>query len=53
LDGALNRDGGRMRFVYGGDGELQVERRADPDDPTRFVGLDLEPMQFAILERVP
>jgi alpha-amylase len=37
------------RFLYGRSGEVPVERHPDPNNPTRFVRLALQPMQFAVL----
>jgi glycosidase len=48
VDGSLHPSG-RMRYVYGGEGEVVVERHSDPRNAARFVRLDLAPMQFVIL----
>ena len=39
----------RMRFLYGGEGELPVLRHPDPADGSRFVRLALAPMQLVVL----
>lgn len=41
--------GRAMRFVYGGEGEVPVQAHGDPWNHSRFVRLDLAPMQFSIL----
>ena len=38
-----------MTFIYGGAGNVPIQRFPDPNNPTRFVRLNLAPMQFAIL----
>jgi glycosidase len=48
IDDSLHPSG-RLRYVYGGEGEVAVERHSDPQNATRFVRLDLAPMQFVIL----
>ena len=49
VDEALNPDGGQMSFVYGADGDVEVERGTG--GATRFVRLHLAPMQLVILRR--
>jgi hypothetical protein len=39
-----------MRFLLEGTGTVPIQKRADANDPTRFVQLNLKPMQFVILE---
>jgi len=47
VDGTLHRPGERMRFLYGRQGDVPVERAPDG---TLFVRLELAPHQFVILE---
>ncbi len=49
IDAALHAPGDRLSFLYGGEGTVEVERHPDPTNGSRFVTLDLGPMQFAIL----
>ncbi len=51
VDEGLNREGGRMRCVYGAGGEVEVQRGEGPAAAVRFVRLDLAPMQLVILAR--
>jgi glycosidase len=38
-----------LKFLYGGNGEVNVEKHPDPNNSARFVRLSLKPMQFVIL----
>ena len=49
VDAGLHPAGSRMSYLYGGRGEVAVESHPDPANGSRFVRLDLEPMQFVIL----
>jgi alpha-amylase len=49
VDSSISGAAGSLRFLYGGTGELPVLRHPDPSDRTRFVKLDLAPMQFVVL----
>jgi hypothetical protein len=49
VDSALHADGDKLKFLYGGSGDVTVESHPDPQNPSLFVKLSLEPMQFAIL----
>jgi hypothetical protein len=45
----IHREDARLRYLYGGEGDVPVERASDPSDKSRFVRLKLAPMQFVIL----
>jgi glycosidase len=49
VDSDVAARGGRLRFLFGGQGELPVRRHPDPGNGSRFVQLPLEPMQFVVL----
>jgi alpha-amylase len=49
VDAGLHREDAAMRFVYGGEGEVPIQRGSGGADARRFVRLDLAPMQFVIL----
>jgi len=49
VDGGLRRPGDRLRFLYGGEGDVVVRRHPNPGDGALCVQLDLGPMQFVIL----
>jgi alpha-amylase len=49
VDSDLHRAGDRLRTLYGGEGEVTVERHPDPSNESLFVRLPLAPMQFVIL----
>ncbi|MFA6317277.1 MAG: alpha-amylase family glycosyl hydrolase [Elusimicrobiota bacterium] len=49
VDSALRKPGDKLEFLYGGRGSVVVESHPDPANGTRFVRLDLAPMQFAVL----
>ncbi len=49
VDAELHRPGDRLRFLYGGVGEVEVEAHPDPDNRTRSVRLELPPLAFVIL----
>ena len=46
VDATLHADGSTMKFLYGGAGTVPVQTAADG---SRFVKLNLAPMQFVIL----
>jgi alpha-amylase len=50
VDAAIQKDRDEMKYLYGKIGSQPVLKRPDPNDPTRFVQLELQPMQFVILE---
>ncbi|MFP5261387.1 MAG: alpha-amylase family glycosyl hydrolase [Blastocatellia bacterium] len=49
VDNGLHKGGDTMRFLYGESGAVSVENHPDPNNPSRFVRLKLDPMQFVIL----
>ncbi|HEY3452729.1 MAG TPA: alpha-amylase family glycosyl hydrolase [Myxococcales bacterium] len=49
VDADLHQAGDRLRYLYGGQGEVTVERHPDPENGSLFVRLPLQPMQFVIL----
>jgi alpha-amylase len=49
VDSRLHTGGGTMAFLYGARGGVPVQKHPDPNNPTRFVQLTLQPMQFVIL----
>ncbi|MCX5794175.1 MAG: alpha-amylase family glycosyl hydrolase [Elusimicrobia bacterium] len=49
VDAGLHAAGSRMSYLYGGRGEVTVESHPDPANGSRFVKLELDPMQFVIL----
>lgn len=49
VDSGLHKGSDEMRFLYGGHGTVNVETHPDPNNPSRFVQLELDPMQFVIL----
>jgi alpha-amylase len=49
VDGSLHRPGDRLRYLYGGQGEVVVLAHPDPGNGTLSVKLELAPMQFVVL----
>jgi glycosidase len=49
VDAGLHPAGSRISYLYGGRGEVAVEPHPEPGNGSRFVRLDLDPMQFVIL----
>jgi alpha-amylase len=49
VEAGLHPAGGRMKFLYGATGDVEVLAPVDPADGARFVRLDLAPMQFVVL----
>ncbi|MDI6739100.1 MAG: alpha-amylase family glycosyl hydrolase [Candidatus Edwardsbacteria bacterium] len=49
VDAGLRKDGEKLRFLYGKEGEVTVRKHADPNNGSVFVQLELAPMQFVIL----
>ncbi|HAZ49263.1 MAG TPA: alpha-amylase [Cyanobacteria bacterium UBA11369] len=43
-----NKPGNNMKFIYGKQGTVPVQKH--PDNESRFIQLELEPMQFVILQ---
>jgi alpha-amylase len=52
VDARLQRDGGDFKFIYGGAGTVPVQKHPDPNNGTRSLRIELQPMQFAILTQV-
>jgi glycosidase len=52
VDSGVAERAGRLRFLYGGEGELPVLRHPDPQNAARFVQLPLQPLQFVVLAAV-
>jgi glycosidase len=51
VDADLHREGGALRYVYGGEGEVPVVHGTGDAEARRFVRLELGPMQFVMLVR--
>ncbi|MFA6003848.1 MAG: alpha-amylase family glycosyl hydrolase [Elusimicrobiota bacterium] len=49
VDSGLHAPGSQMSYLYGDRGAVTVESHPDPENGSRFVRLDLAPMQFVIL----
>jgi glycosidase len=49
VDSGLHEPGDTLHFLYGGTGSIEVESHPDRNNPSRFVKLSLQPMQFTIL----
>ncbi|MBA3920564.1 MAG: alpha-amylase [Nostocaceae cyanobacterium] len=49
VDSGIQKSGGVMNFVYGQQGSVTVQKHPDSSNPSLFVQLELEPMQFVIL----
>jgi alpha-amylase len=52
VDASLHPEGARFECLYGGHGDVVAERSPDPSNGTRFVMLDLAPMQLVVLRRL-
>ena len=50
VDADIQKNKKAMTYLYGKSGTEPVLKRADPNDPTRFLHLELQPRQFVILE---
>jgi alpha-amylase len=50
VDADIQKTKPAMKYLYGKTGIEPVLRPSNPSDPTRFVRLKLDPMQFVILE---
>lgn len=50
VDSNIQKSGSQMKYLYGKDGTVTVQKHPEPNNPTLFVQLDLEPMQFVILK---
>jgi len=49
VDSALHKAGDSLKFLYGGQGTVTIQKHPDPHNGALFVPLPLEPMQFVIL----
>ncbi len=50
VDRDIQKSNGQMKFLYGKQGTVNVQQHPDyPKNPSLFVKLELEPMQFVIL----
>jgi alpha-amylase len=49
VDSNLQKKGGEMKFLYGKKDTVPILSHPDPNNPSLFVKLELEPMQFVIL----
>jgi alpha-amylase len=50
VDSNIQKGGAMMKFLYGKQGTVPVQNHPDPGNTSLFVKLDLEPMQFVILQ---
>ena len=50
VDANIQTSRASMSFIYGGVGSVPIQKLPDPSNPTRFVRLNLAPMQFVILQ---
>ena len=50
VDNRIHKKGEAMRFLYGGKGTVEVLSHPDPGNESLFVRLELEPMQFVIIQ---
>ena len=50
VDSNIQKSGGLMKFLYGKEGSVTVQKHPNSSNPSLCVQLDLEPMQFVILE---
>jgi len=50
VDSTLHTKGSTLQFLYGSDGTIPIQSHPDPGNPSLFVQLTLEPMQFVILQ---
>ena len=49
VDCELHKAGDKLRYLYGGQGEVTVERHPDPANESVFVRVPLAPMQFVVI----
>lgn len=49
VDSDLHPPGSKLKFLYGGNGDVTVESLPNSSNSSRFVKLSLNPMQFVIL----
>lgn len=50
VDNSIHHSGDPMKFFYGQEGTVTIQKHPDAGNTALFVQLDLEPMQFVILE---
>ncbi len=50
VDNRIHKKGEAMRFLYGAEGTVEVLSHPDPGNESLFVKLELEPMQFVIIQ---
>ena len=50
VDNTLHQKGETMKFLYGKEGVVTVQSYPDPGNSSLFVQLELEPMQFVIVQ---
>jgi alpha-amylase len=50
VDADIQKGRQSMTYLYGSTGTVAIQKPTDPNDPTRFVQLSLDPHQFVILE---
>ena len=50
VDSSIQKSGKTMKYLYGKDGTVNIQTHPDSNNPTLFIQLDLEPMQFVILK---
>ncbi len=50
VDSSIQKTGGTMKFLYGKEESITVQKHPDPGNSSLYVQLDLEPMQFVILQ---
>jgi hypothetical protein len=50
VDSGIHQAGDSMKFLYGKDGTATVQKHPDSGNNSLFVQLELEPMQFVILQ---
>jgi alpha-amylase len=50
VDSGIQKRNGTMKFLYGKEGAVTVQSHLDPGNQSLFVQLELEPMQFVILQ---
>lgn len=50
VDSSIQKSGATMKFLYGKEGNVTVQKHSDSANSSLYVQLDLEPMQFVILQ---
>lgn len=49
VDNSIHQPDSTMKFLYGKEGTVTVQKHPDPGNKSHFIQLELEPMQFVIL----